>query len=111
MVVYLFIVLAAFFNACMDAFENENFFESIFKHWNQRFFYKRESWKNAKKIGGYRLDAWHISKSLFVLSWAAALVAVYLDPPPHRWYVMVILVGLFWNFTFWLFYHKIFGIK
>lgn len=111
MICYLFIFLMAFFNACMDAFENENFFESIFKNWDQRFWYKRVSWKYAKKIFNYKLDAWHICKTLWILCFASALVTVYLDPPPHRWYVMVTFIGIIWNFTFWLFYHKIFGIK
>lgn len=108
---YFFIFLMAFFNACMDAFENENFFESIFRHWDQRFWYKRESWKYAKKVGGYKLDGWHISKTLMILCLAAVMVSVYLEPPPHRWYIMVGFIGLIWNITFHFFYHKVFGIK
>lgn len=104
---YLLIYWAAFFNACMDAFENENFFESMFRNSNQRIWYKRESWKYAKKIFGYKLDAWHISKSCMILCFCGALAF----PPKDSWWVIVINYGLIWNLTFWLFYHKVFGIK
>lgn len=107
MIGYLFIMLAAFFNACMDAWENENYFESIFRHWDQRFWYKRESWRYAKKFLGYRLDGWHIAKSLMVICYAIALCCDYRG---ERW-VIIINVGIIWNITFWLFYHKLFNIK
>lgn len=93
--------LAAFFNACMDAFENENFFESIFRNKNQRFWYKRESWKWAKKIGGYKLDAWHISKSCMIICICFAIF------PNWKGFIL----GIVWNIIFVLFYHKIFKIK
>lgn len=107
MIGYLFIALAAFFNACCDAFENENYFESIFKHWEQRFWYKRESWKYARKIGGVRLDGWHIAKSLMIISFAASLC---FDYRGSGWVVML-NAGITWNVTFVLFYHYIFKIK
>jgi len=107
MIGYLFIFLHAFFSACADAFENENFFESIFKRFNQRFWYKRESWRYTKKFFGYRFDAWHISKSLMVI----CLLATLPIDIPGSWYVILINGAALWNFTFWLFYHKIFKIK
>lgn len=111
MTCYLFILAMAIFNACMDAFENENFFESIFKRWHQRFWYKRESWKWAKKFFGYKVDAWHLSKSLMILCFAGAVIAAKLDPPRHGWPVILLNIGLLWNLTFYLVYHKVFGIK
>jgi len=111
MITYLLILAAAFFNACMDAFENENYFESIFRGWNQRFWYKRESWKYAGKVFGYKLDAWHISKSLMVCCVVAALIACKTTPPPGSWWVILINMGIVWNAGFWLVYHKVFGIK
>jgi hypothetical protein len=103
MVGYIFTFLAAFFNACMDAFENENFFESIFKNWNQKFWYKRESWKYAKKIGGYHVDAWHLSKSLMVLCVVLALSFGYAS---YWW-----LAAIIWNLSFKIFYNWLFKIK
>jgi hypothetical protein len=104
---YLLIAVMAFLKACMDAFENENFFESIFKHWNQKFWYKRESWKYAKKIFGYRFDAWHISGTLLVL-------CIGLLPSCEfrgSWWFILISVGIIWNAVFNMCYHGLFQIK
>lgn len=107
MICYLFVALMGFFNACMDAYENENFFESIFKHWSQKFWYKRESWKHVHKILGYRFDAWHIAKSLWVLCFIGAVVF----RPESSWWVVVINVAIIYNGIFNLFYHGLFKIK
>lgn len=107
MMCYLFIALMAFLDACKDAFENENFFESIFKHWNQHFWYKRESWKYTKKFLGYRFDAWHICKSLQVL----CLIGVVNYMPEGSWWVIGLNVVIIWNAVFNLFYHGVFRIK
>jgi hypothetical protein len=105
---YIFIALAAVFNACMDCFENEpNFNESIFKAWNKRFWCKDISWQYAKKIGGFKFDSWHIAKSLMVISLAVALCFDYRG----NWWVIMLNVGLVWNLTFTTFYHFVFGIK
>lgn len=91
----------------MDAYENENYFESIFKQWNQKFWYKRESWKWARKIAGYKFDSWHIAKTLWVVGLSfVPSVEFYGD-----WWVIVLGVGLTWNVVFRLFYHVIFRIK
>lgn len=117
---YLLVSVAAFFKACADAFENTpNFNESIFKNLNKRFWCKDVSWEYAKKlsvkipftsrrIGSYKVDSWHISISLMVFSIVGAVV-VY--RPHHEWWVHYVSMGLIWNCTFWLFYHKIFGVK
>ncbi len=104
---YLLIAAMAFLSACMDAFENENFFESIFKECNQRFWYKRESWKWAKKFFGYRLDAWHVCKSLLVICIALLPSSKF----EGDWWVIVLNIGVIWNLVFSLFYHWIFKIK
>lgn len=111
MIGYIFIVLAVFFNACCDAFENENYFESTFKHWNQKFWYKRESWKYARKIFGYKLDAWHIAKTLWIVCFGMAVAASVIWPYRGSWYVIIINVGVIWNLSFWFFYHILFKIK
>lgn len=109
MISYALIVLAAFFNACMDCFENSpNFYESIFSHWNRNFWCKDISWQFAKKIGSYKLDSWHISKSLMIICWALAVVTMTID---HWWGIKLLSIGILWNVSFWLFYHKLFKVK
>lgn len=118
MISLLFILMASFFNACMDAMENENYFESVFKNRNQRFWYKRESWKFAKKIMGYRLDGWHLAKSAMV---TCIGMAVYTEQFSnqiwHTRYVFlnigidVIVMGCIWNIGFNLFYHHLLKVK
>jgi|ERR1044072_9366270 hypothetical protein len=112
MISAVFILLAAFFNAVMDAVENENYFESIFKNLPKQFWYKRESWKYAAKIFGYKVDAWHVSKTLMVFCFAGAVISFNL--PVFKWQdvaMYVAGVGVMWNVTFWLFYHVIFKVK
>lgn len=104
---YLLIAVMAFLNACMDAFENENYFESIFKEWNQRFWYKRESWKWAKKLFGYRFDSWHIAKTLMI-------GCIGLLPSVEfwgDWWVITLNIYVIWNVVFVFFYHWVFKIK
>lgn len=97
----LWLLLAAFFNALMDSFESEHFFDTIFRKWNQKFWYKRESWKWAKKVWGYKIDAWHLSKSCMVICIAAAV---------SRNFFEFLVIGLAWNASFNFFYH-VFGRK
>lgn len=46
---YILFSISAILNAFMDIIENENFHSSVFKNLNQKFWYKRESWKNKYK--------------------------------------------------------------
>lgn len=109
MVSYLFIALAAFFNACMDAWENApNFNESTFKYWNRKFWLKEESWAYSKKIFGYRVDAWHLAKSLMVICIGLAISFMDLR---HEWWVKLVTVGVIWNVVFVLVYHKLFKVN
>ena len=103
MISLFLVILAAIFNAIMDTLENENFYSSWFGNLNERFFYKRISWKYAKKIGGYKLDAWHLAKSCMILSMAGAVVV----HNGHGWMPFV-YIGIVWNLTFNLFYNKVF---
>jgi hypothetical protein len=112
MITAIFILLAAFFNAVMDAVENENISESIFKSLPRQFWYKRDSWKYVKKIFGYRPDAWHLSKTAMVGCFAGAVISFNL--PVLKWQdvaMYVIAFGVIWNAAFWLFYHVIFKVK
>lgn len=114
-----FVVLAVFFNSIMDATENEpNFNESIFKNLNKKFWLKTVSWQFARKIFGWKFDAWHVAKSGMVLSIAGAIIAaifvgVYLAANPSLLFISASLatIGAAWNGSFKLFYHIIFKVK
>jgi len=112
MISFILFFLGSFFNACMDVFENENYFESIFKKWDQKFWYKRESWRYAKKVFSYRLDAWHLSKSAMIICIVGAIISF--DLPVLKWQdvaIYILAYGFVWNTTFWFFYHFIFKVK
>jgi hypothetical protein len=98
------VFIAAVLNALMDRVENENFSSSVFKNLNQKFWYKRESWKYAKKVFGWKFDAWHVAKSLMIISLAFAIVLY----TPIFWVVDVMIIGAIWNGTFNIFYNRIF---
>jgi len=103
MVSSIFIILSALCNATMDILENENFHISIFKDLNQKFWYKRESWKYAKTLFGYKFDAWHICKSLMIIFMCLSIVFY----TPLAGILDVLLYGALWNLTFNITYNKI----
>jgi hypothetical protein len=93
--IWIYIISAAILNALMDIMENENFFSSRLSNLNQKFWYKRESWKHAKKVFGWKFDSWHVAKSLMVmvLLWAVADSVI-------QW----LILGAVWNFVFGITY-------
>jgi hypothetical protein len=104
MISLIFVFMAAVLNALMDRVENENFSSSVFKNMNPKFWYKRESWKTANKIFGWKFDAWHVAKSLMIISLAFAIVLY----RPILGLVDVLIIGLVWNGTFNIFYKRVF---
>lgn len=119
MISLILIFIAAAFNAVMDRVENENFFESVFKNRNQRFWYKRVSWQYARKVFGYKIDAWHLAKSAMVICLLSAIVGATFGLWPvfvlvalikSKWLLIAanfIIFGTVWNLSFGLFYNKI----
>lgn len=103
MISSVFIILAAICNAVMDRIENENFFKSVFSNKNETFWYKRESWKFAKKVFGYKIDAWHLFKSAMIVSLCLSIV-FYI---PIFGIIDFVLFGALWNLTFNVFYNRI----
>ena len=99
----LFIALAAILNSMMDTIENERFGKSIFYKLDERFWYKRVSWKYCMKFGSYPIDAWHLSKSLMIICFALAVAFA----PGWWWGWTVISSGIVWNVIFNLFYNDI----
>jgi hypothetical protein len=114
-----FVFLAAFFNAVMDATENEpNFNESILKNLNRKFWLKSVSCDFVKTTLGYRPDAWHLAKTSMVFCFTGALISavfvgVYLAANPSFWLISASIgvIGVSWNASFNLFYNLIFKIK
>lgn len=111
--IYLLIFMGAFFNACMDTFENSpNFNKSIFKNLNKKFWCKDVSCDYVKLIFGYRFDSWHISKSLMWISIIGGWVVASYVPHPHLpLFIHFIGLASTWNITFPLFYNLIFRFK
>ena len=102
MIWFLLSFFASTFSAIADIVENENFSSSVFSKLNVRFWYKRESWKYAKRIFGYKVDAWHLSKSLMICSFviASVLYETFISTV-----VDIILFGVAYNLNFSLWYH------
>jgi len=98
------VFIAAVLNALMDRVENENFSSSVFRGLNPQWWYKRESWKHAKKVFGWKFDAWHVAKSSMIISLAFAIVLY----KPVFGVMDVLIIGAIWNGTFNLFYNRIF---
>lgn len=96
------VILAAACNAAMDLIENENISRSIFFKYDQKFWYKRESWRHAYKFGGYKIDAWHLLKSTMICLLAATVA---MNDTPSI--LMFVWFGIVWNTSFNLFYNYI----
>ena len=94
--------MGAVFNAVMDRTENSVAFnKSIFSHRDPKFWCKDISWQYAKKLPftRYKLDAWHIAKSMMIICLAFSLTLDGLV-----WWEVPIL-GTMWNAVFTFFYH------
>lgn len=88
----------------MDSLYKVHIGETIFPFkWN-----KEDTSAVAKRIFGWKADAWHIAKSLMIIS--LAFGAVFYKPIFGRVFD-VVLFGAAWIFPFTLFYEKIFKIK
>jgi len=105
MVSCLFIFFAAIFNAIMDSVENERIVKTVFHSLNAKFWYKRLSWNYVPKTFGYKWDAWHMAKSLMIISLCLAVVTYH---SIFNLWADFAIFGLIWNGTFNLFYNHIF---
>lgn len=109
MLALLVAFLAGVINAFMDTIEEGRFGNSIFKKWDPKFWYKWQSWKYAKKIFKYPVDAWHLAKSGWWISFSIIGIAYKASGPifPH-WLLDFGAIGLTAMLTFNLFYNHIF---
>src|ERR1044072_556070 len=108
-----FVFLMAFFNAVMDATENEpNFNESILRTLNRKFWLKPVSCDHAYQLLGYKFDAWHIAKTCMVFCLVGVIIASFFAGMSGaisfvNWFgivQVVAIVGAVWNGSFILFY-------
>lgn len=126
----IFIIIAAICNALMDKVETTiQFNTSIFQKLRPEFWCKVVSADTLKFIDGtkYRPDAWHFAKSIMII--LLLDIPVFYTPlmgpifKPFLGYTYinevplnvilgagfdVLIMGVVWNLTFDLFYHKIF---
>lgn len=101
----ILVAIAAMFNAVMDRVENDvSFNKSVFRWKDKRFWCKDVSWQYAKKIFGWKADAWHIAKTLMIISIAFAMIFFH---SIGRWWMDVLLIGAVWNLSFNIFYNKL----
>lgn len=113
MISVIFIFLAAVCNSFMDAVDNEvKFNQSIFKKWSKARWCKEYSWQFTRKIFGYHIDPWHLSKSLMIIFFGVAVITSHLNIKNWEWFtIYLVIYGAIWNLTFKLFYNVIFGVK
>ncbi len=107
------IMLAAICNSVMDSVLGFKVGGTIFSRWNPNFWNEDVSWNNAKRVGGYKLDAWHIAKSGMVVFMVVAVI-LYHHAPFWQLYNGPLNIAkdlscafIAWNGTFDLFYNKI----
>lgn len=107
------IIAAAICNSIMDCLYSERIGITDFHDNDQAFWNKDVSAHNAKMIGKYRIDAWHLLKSSMIILWAVAVILYH-----YTWWWSVgnawidipkdlIFAGLAWNLPFNLFYNKV----
>lgn len=111
-------IIAAICNAVMDKTENEiQFNDSRFYKKDPLFWCKtKSSTKPFIKFTKYRLDAWHLFKSIMIISLVVSDIMLILTNPflifvNPKWYSYIMVVALYgaiWNTTFNIFYNKIF---
>ncbi len=103
MISLFFWCLAAFFNACMDKM-SWHFEKSCFSELDPKFWNPNVSWKYAKKIFGYKIDAWHLAKSLMII--CIILSALSLNIIFGYW-IDFLIYGMIWNLIFNIYFNKI----
>ena len=104
----LLTIAGAFFNAVMDSLEEGRFNQSIFKDKDPQFWYKRESWKYAPRLFGYRFDAWHYAKTLMLICLLGSPL-VYRPVFGVPW--DLILNYILWIISFNIFYLRVLKAK
>ena len=102
---FILIVIAAIANACMDRVETFiHFNDSVFRKLNPRFYSKMDSSEHARKVLNYKIDFWHLCKSIMICS---LLAIPFVHNTLFHPLIDYVIFGLLYNITFELFYSKI----
>lgn len=93
----ILLILAAFFNAVMDKTKDTiQYNTSVFKDLNKRF-WNDEEYTNYVPFTKYKLNAWHLSKSLMIICICTAMSCTIWE---------FIIYGIIWNLVFNFLYNK-----
>lgn len=92
----LFFVLAALCNSVMDTLRF-HYESSPFRHRNPKFWNPNVSYKYARKILGWKFDAWHLFKSGMIVFILLAIVSYDVT---LAWWFDFIVFGICWNIVF-----------
>jgi hypothetical protein len=96
---FILIAFAAFFKAVADTCA-DHFYVSVFKYKNRSFWDKATGSTKAKRIFGYKVDAWHLSNSAMIICFIGAGCF-------GLGWMQFIVAGFVFNIVFNLFYNKI----
>lgn len=99
----ILLIAAAIFKAVADEVDH-HFDQSIFRRLDPKFWDRDISSDKAKRIFGYKLDAWHIALSCMIVCMISAAI---FHQPKLPWYWEFVIAGSVWNLCFNLFYNKI----
>ncbi len=99
-----YVMLAAICNAIMDSVESDHIDGTIFSKHKPQFWNKGTSASIAKKIFGWKYDAWHVFKSSMIILLALAIVSY---KPVSYWWVDFLAIGWVWNTYFNVFYNHL----
>lgn len=80
-----------------------HFEKSIFADMNPKFWNPNVSWKYAKKVFGYKIDAWHLFKSAMIICLCLSVVSY---SEICVWWVDFFIFGLVWNTIFNIYFNK-----
>jgi len=99
----ILLIAAAIFKAVADTVDH-HFDTSIFRRYDPKFWDRDISSDKAKRIFGYKIDAWHISLSFMICCMIAAAI---FHQPKLAWYWEFVIGGTMWNIVFNIFYNRI----
>ena len=95
---------APFFKAVADTLFHHHSI-SVFSKLNVNFWDPYISSEKAKRIFGYKLDAWHLSMSMIIFLVTAAIVVRH--EPKLPFYYEYPIWGFYWIACFGLFYNRL----
>lgn len=108
MVSLVFIIFASMAAAGLERLENKEFYRSVFRKLNPRFWNKSTSKRYQKTFAGYPVDAWFCFQT-FKISCISLAIVCYV--PITIPFVDLFLYTGTWIFNFDTFYNLVFKAK